>query len=88
MPSLDKNIFYVTVLNNVSRDIYDMNTHADFTVKLAQPIDLDTTSKWEVGVCEISCSSSPEGASPVLLYCNLITSQFMGDSTVRFLRTF
>jgi len=88
MSSLDSNKFYVTLLSNGSRDIYDQNTHADFTVKLAQPIDLGTTSKWEVGVSELSCSSSPEEASPVLLYCNLITPQFLGDSTVRYIRTF
>jgi len=88
MTSLDQNKFYVTLLSNASREIYDLNTHADFTVKLAQPIDLGTTFKWEVVVCEISCSSSPEGASPVLLYCNLITPQFLGDSTVRCIRTF
>jgi len=68
MSSLDSNNFYDTLLSNASRDIYDQNTHADFTVKLAQPTDLGTISKWEVGVSELSCSSSPEGASPVLLY--------------------
>jgi len=88
MTSLDVNNFYVTLLSNASREIYDLNTHADFTVKLAQPIDLGTTSKWEVGVCEISCSSSPEGASPVLLCFNVISPQFLGDSTVRCIRTF
>ena len=76
----------MTIFSNASRDIYDQNTHADFTVKLA--IDLGSTSNWEVGVCEISCCSSPEGPSPVLLYCNLISTQFLGDSTVRCLRTF
>ena len=80
--------FYVTLLSTASRDFYDLNTHADFTVKLVQPIDLGSTSKWEVGVCEISCSSSPEGANPVLLYCNLISPQFVRDSTVRCIRTF
>jgi len=87
MTSLDLNNFYVTLLGNASRDIYEQNTHADFTVKLAQPIDLGTTSKWEVGVSELPCSPI-EGASPVLLYCNLITPQFLGDSTVRCIRTF
>ena len=57
-------------------------------MKLAQPIDLGSTSKWEVGVCEISCSSFPEGANPVQLYCNLISSQFLGYSTFRCIRTF
>jgi len=88
MTQPDQNNFYVTLMSTVSRDIYDLKTHADFTVKLAQPIDLGSTSKWEVGVSEISCSSSPEGANPVLLYCNLISPQFLGDSTVRCIRTF
>ena len=43
--------FYVTLLSNVSRDIYEQNTHPDFTVKLAQPVDLGATSNWEVGLC-------------------------------------
>jgi len=34
MTSLDQNNFYVTVKSNASRDIYDLNTHADFTMKL------------------------------------------------------
>ena len=64
MTSHDQINFYVTLLSIVSRDIYDQNTHADFTVKLAQPIYLRSTSKWDVGVCDISCSSSPEGQAP------------------------
>ena len=51
--------FYVTLLRNASQDIYEQYTHTDFTVKLALHIDLGSTSIWEVGVCEISCSSSP-----------------------------
>jgi len=86
--SPDQNKFYVTLLSKASRDIYDQNTHAEFTVNLAQPIDLGSTSKWELGVCEISCSSSHEGASPVLMYFNLISPQFLGDSTVRCIRKF
>jgi len=88
MTSPSQNSFYVTLLSNASRDIYDQNTHADFTVKLAQPIELGSTSNWEVGVCEISCPSSPEGASPILLDCNVISPQFLGVSTVRCVRTF
>ena len=83
-----QNIFYVTLLSNASRDIYEQNTHADFTVKLEQPIDLGSTSNWEVGVCEISCTSSPDGASLVFLYCNTISPKFLCDSTVRCIRTF
>ena len=50
--------FYVTLFSNTSRDICEQNTQADFTVKLAQSADLDSTSNYEVGLCEISCSSS------------------------------
>ena len=68
MTSPGQNNFYVTLLSNASRDIYDHNTHANLTVKLAQPLVLGSISNWEVVVCEISCSSSPKGSSPVLLY--------------------
>ena len=44
MTSFDQKNFYVTLLSNASLDIYDQNTHADFTVKLAQPIDLGSTT--------------------------------------------
>jgi hypothetical protein len=80
--------FYVTLFSTASRDIYDQNTHADFTVKLAQPVDLGTTADWEVGVCEISCSTSQLVDTHALKYCNLIAPQFVGDSTVRCMRTF
>ena len=66
---------YVTLFSNASRDIYEQNTHADFTVKLAQPVDLGSTSNWEVGLCEISCSSPPmEEETLALIYCNLIAA--------------
>jgi len=39
MMSYDQNQCYVTLLSTASRNIYDLNTHADFMVKLAQPID-------------------------------------------------
>jgi hypothetical protein len=64
--------FYVTLFSTASRNIYDQNTHAVFTVKLMQAVDLGTTSKWEVAVCEISCSTSHLVDVPALLYCNLI----------------
>jgi len=46
-------------------------------VKLAQTIDLGSTSNWEASLCEISRSSTPEGENPVILYCNLISPQFV-----------
>jgi len=50
MNSPDQNNFYVTLLSIASRKIYDLNTHADFTVQLAQAIDMGTTSKWKMDV--------------------------------------
>ena len=63
--------FFVTLFSNALHDIYEKNTHADFTVKLAQPVDLDSNSIWKVGLCDISCSSPPE-ETLALIYCNLI----------------
>ena len=40
--------FYVILFRNASRDIYEQNKHADFTVKLAHAVDLGSTSNWEV----------------------------------------
>jgi len=51
--------FYFTLFSNASRDIYDEITHADFTEKLAQPVDLVSTYIWQVGLCKISCFSPP-----------------------------
>ena len=91
------NSFYVTLFSNASREIYE-NTHADFTVKLSRPIDPGTSPNWEVGVCEVSCSSPPPAslntvdftpcADHAMIYCNIISPQFVADSTVRCIRTF
>jgi hypothetical protein len=51
-------------------------------------VDLGTASHWEVGVCEILCSTSYPIDTHALIYCNLIAPQFVGDSTVRCMRTF
>jgi len=72
------NHFYVTLFSNASRDIYEQNTHTNFTVKLAQPVDLVSKSNWEIGVCEISCSVQHIGKTPALIDCNLIWPQFLG----------
>ena len=60
------NSFYETVFSNASMEIYDNNTHADFIVKLSRPFDLGTSPNWEVGLCEVSCSS------PKLEYLNAL----------------
>jgi len=70
---------------------------AEFTIQLAQPIDLKSTDNWEVGPCEFSCPSpyphkikayELSGETNSLVYCDLITQQFVGSDYVRRLRTF
>jgi len=51
--------FYITLLSNASRDIYKQNTHADFMEKVSQPVDLSSTSSWELGLFEITFSTPP-----------------------------
>jgi hypothetical protein len=63
------------------------NTLADFTVQLAQGIDLGSTDRWEVGLCEFSCPSfNVVGMIDALIYCDLIMPQFVGGQYARFLR--
>ena len=67
-------------------------------MELSRPIDLGTYPNWEVGVCELSCSSPPpESLNTVdvtpcvyhtMIYYNLISPKFVGDTTDRFMRTF
>jgi hypothetical protein len=92
------NRFYVTLFSNASREIYDNNTHVDFTVKLSRPIYMGNSPNWQVGECELSFSSRPMEslkavdvtpcADHAMIYCNIISPQFGGDSTVRYMRTY
>ena len=90
---MNTNHFYVTLFSNASRKIYGKdNKLSAFTVKLAQPIDLGSHKNWEVGVCEISCPPSGVGTGLLgenhsLVYCNVISPQFIGDALVRCLRS-
>ena len=93
----DRNHFYVTLFSNGSQKLYPTNTLAAFTARLAQPIDLGSTDRWEVGVCEITCHPTNTGtfasvqvisANNALIYCDLISQQFVGSQYVRCLRTF
>ena len=92
------NSFYLTLFSNASREIYENNTHADFTMKLSRPIYIGKYPNWEVGVYEVSCSSPPPAslntvnvtpcADHAMIYCDIISPQFVADSTVRCMRTF
>ena len=77
----DRNHFHVTVLSNGSQNLYASNTFAAFTTRLAQPVDLGSTDRWEVGVSEVTCHPGKIGtftsievvsANNALIYCDLI----------------
>ena len=83
------NHFHITLFSSASWEIYKQNKLSAFTVKLAQPIYLGPNEKWEVGICEISCFPPNVGnlrpvlvlgETNVLIYCNLFSQQFVGDS--------
>jgi hypothetical protein len=89
--------FYVTLFSNVSSAIYESNKLSAFTNQLAQLIELQPSDKWEVGLCEFTCSPPAVGSIKPhvvvgtehgLIYCDLISPQFVGDKSVRCLRTF
>jgi len=69
-----------------------------FTIHLPQPIDLGSSSDWEVGLTEISYKAPNRqimngalvgviSSINVVIYCDLITSQIVGTENVRLLRT-
>jgi hypothetical protein len=78
------NHFYVTLFSNTSQKTHHDNTLANFTVQLPHRIDLGSTDRWEVGLCEFSCS--PFYVGMALIYCDLIMLQFMGSHYIRCLR--
>ena len=95
---IQRNEFYVTLFSNASKEVCTDNSLTAFTIHLVQPINLGSTSDWEVGLAEVSYKAPNrhimQGAvvdivSPinVLIYCDLITPQFVGSDNVRLLRT-
>jgi hypothetical protein len=86
--------FYVTLLTprRCTRVI-----RSERLVHLAEPTELGSNDKWEVGVTEITYSpknvgifrsSIIVGDTVSLMYCDLISPQFVGGSLARVLRTF
>ena len=76
--------FYVTLFSNASTDIFTLNLQTSFTNRLALPVNLGSSSDWEVGLCEISQKPPHRQISDdvgginfvtennVLIYCDLI----------------
>jgi len=92
------NHFCITLFSNASQKLYPKNTLSEYTIQLVRRIDLGSTDNWEVGLCEFSCPPPLRsgnikpidviGENNVMVYCDLITPQFVGDDYVRCLRTF
>jgi hypothetical protein len=57
---------YITLFSNASQKTHPGNTLAEFTIQLAQRIDLGSTDSWEVGVCEFSYQPSVTGRIDVI----------------------
>ena len=87
---MNRDHFYITLFSNACQHIYPDSKIAAFTIKLAQPIILDLSEIWEVGLCEISSPSTlPVRDNMIaLVYCDPIAPQFIGTNMVRFLRAF
>ena len=94
---IDRKNFYVTLLSNASQKIYPDNTKAAFIIHLQQPINLGTSSDWEVGLCENTYKPPRleliSGAlidiireTNALIYCDLIVPQFVCKNYVRLQR--
>ena len=45
---------YVTLFNTASLDVYTFNSETSFTNRLAHPIDLGSSSNYELGLAEIT----------------------------------
>ena len=91
------NNFYVTLFSNSSSAIYKDTTFSAFTIKLAQPIELNYAEKWEVRISEVTCPPPlvstgvpmiTVGNAHVLVYRNVIAPQYIGSDMVRCLRTY
>jgi hypothetical protein len=90
--------FYVTLFSNASRTLNPDNTLAAFICHLARPIDLGSNDPWEVGLSEFTCPTLKTGtyqpsvivigARNFLIYCDLISLQFVGENLLRGLRTY
>jgi len=93
----DPKYFYVTLFSNESQSLYTTNKIGAFTVELPQPIELGPNDNWEVGLCENSYSPNIVGTlksgkvvsgTTALVYCDVMSPQYVGKSLVRCLRTF
>ena len=74
--------FYVALFSNALQDLYPDNTIGAFADELARRIHLDPDTNCGVGLSEFTCLDAI-GKSMGLVYCDLISPQFVGSSLVR-----
>jgi len=89
--------FYVTLLSNTSKNLYPDNTITVIASELARPVELSFSYNWEVGVCEFTFPpnsvvtvkhTTVVGDTTGLIYCELISTLYVGRALVRCMRTF
>jgi len=87
---MERDHFYITLFSNAYQHLYPYNKIAAFTIQLAQPVILDPSEIWDVGLYEISSPSTMqvEDNTNALVYCDLIATQFIVTDRVRILRAF
>ena len=87
----------MTLFCNASRRLYPTNTIGAFTVELPQPIELRPNDNWEVGLCEISYPPNTVGTlksvevvgdTVALVYCDVISQQYVVKSLIPYPRPF
>jgi hypothetical protein len=74
-----RDYFYITLFSNAYQDIYSDNKISGFTTQFAQPIKLDPSEIWEVGLYELSYSANLQQLQLLdfhyfvnaLIYCDL-----------------
>ena len=83
---MDRDHYYIMLFSNASQHLYPDNKIAAFTIQLAQPIILDPSDIWEVGLRELSFSDRQLVAdnTDALVCCDLIAPQLIGTTMVRF----
>ena len=84
--------FYVTMLSKTSMNLFPDNTIAAFTDELARPVELGSSDNWEVGYPPKSVGTFKHttvvGDTRGLIYCYLISPQYVGRGLVLCMRTF
>ena len=87
----------MTLLSNTSKNLYPDNTIAPFTDELARVVELGFSDNWEMGVFDFSYPPNSVGTfkhktvggdTTGLIYCDLISPQYVGRALVRCMWTF